>query len=98
MGGLIETEFDVPQYRPPAPHPVLRQISQWNEIQPTTNKIVGRNPAAANVSSGVHYFYALYEQELRPNQNFAAQMRFLRQQYTILNDDNLIVGLLEGEP
>lgn len=90
MSSLATTGFDVPQNLSRGSSP-FHQTPNWHEIQPTTKEMF--NVSGASKLASVYSY-----EQIRPNQNFALQLRSLQQHYMILNDDRLIRQLLEEEP
>lgn len=95
MLNSLEAAFDTPQTRsvPPLSH----AMQGWGERQQTTG--VPSHAGFARAGRGGSLFSQShpYEQE-SPRQDFARQLRFLRQHYTILDSDQLIVEFLAEEP
>jgi hypothetical protein len=79
-----QTQFDIPQSRPPAPQPLRQTSERWDKVQ-ATKKIGGRNLTA-------HSFFELYEQQ-QLNQNVPARPHSLQQDYVIVSVDDLIQEL-----
>jgi hypothetical protein len=75
------------QTRPPIPLP-FRQTPVWDEGQQQVGIIIG-NSSICNQSS----FDSPYTQ-IQPRHNLAAQLRRLQQDYTIIDNDRDVIGLL----
>jgi hypothetical protein len=87
--------FDAPQTLPAEPPP-FHQTTAWYEHQQTswpTDIVFGRGRLGRSLSSQGYPY-----EQMRPNRDFALQVRVLQQHYTMLNRNDLIIEILGEEP
>jgi hypothetical protein len=92
--------FDIPQARPSVVHTfhrdaVCQDVGEYDNLQIRVVPQKARLATGVNSDDrGLSYVY----DHPQPKKDFAAQLRILHQQYTILSDDRTMIELLEAEP